>query len=106
MLRSGFLLNFGTLPGHHKGTEVVELVSVSIGSREEEEEEGFGGEVAHSRGCNCFAARRGEGGGICTKVADKFRRTFPASPLCSLLSRLISQPWDLRGNLVELCDPD
>lgn len=104
MLRSGFLLNFGTLPGHHKGTEVVELVSVSIGSREEEE--GFGGEVAHSRGCNCFAARRGEGGGICTKVTDKFRRTFPASPLCSLLSRLISQPWDLRGNLVELCDPD
>lgn len=37
----------------------------------------------------------GGGGGICIKVADKFRRTFPASPLCSLLSRLISQPWDL-----------
>lgn len=57
-LRSGFLLNLGTLLGHHKGTEMVELVSVSIGSREE------GGEVAHFRGCNCFAARTEAGGGL------------------------------------------
>lgn len=51
--------------------------------------------------------RGGDGeGAICTKGADKFRRTFPVSPLCSLLSHMLSQPWDLRGNLAELCDPD